>query len=282
MILAATRGALADALSSQEAHVGRLGLVPTMGYLHEGHLSLVDLARQEADFVAVSIFVNPLQFGPEEDLEKYPRELDRDLGLLRERGADLVFAPSVQEMYPFGEPEVTVDPGPMAQTLCGKYRPGHFRGVLTVVARLFGLFKPHFAAFGRKDFQQAVLVRRMVKDLDLGVEIGLGPIVRESDGLALSSRNVFLSPEERLQAPGIWRSIQGVQRLFQEGERSVRLLTAALMDNLEEHPLLKLQYAEFIDSDSLVSTDVIQPGNVLAVAAYCGRTRLIDNHTLLE
>jgi pantoate--beta-alanine ligase len=249
-----------------------------MGYLHEGHLSLVDLARQETDLVAVSIFVNPLQFGPGEDLDEYPRELDRDLSLLRERGADLVFAPSVEEMYPFGEPEVTVDPGPLAQTLCGRYRPGHFRGVLTVVARLLGLFKPQFAAFGQKDYQQAVLIRRMVKDLELGVEIGLGPIVREEDGLALSSRNLFLSPEERLQAPGLWRSFQVVQKAFEKGEESVSALRSVFAHELERHPLLKLQYAEFIDPDTLMPTERIRQGFVLAVAAFCGQTRLIDNH----
>lgn len=282
MIFASTREALADSLSSARSDGLRLGLVPTMGYLHEGHLSLVDMARYEADFVAVSVFVNPLQFGPGEDLDRYPRNLDQDLSLLRERGADLVFAPSVDEMYPFGEPEVTVDPGSLAQTLCGRHRPGHFRGVLTVVARLLGLFRPQFAAFGQKDYQQAALVRRMVRDLDLGVAIGLGPIVREEDGLALSSRNVFLSPEERSQAPGLWRSLGAVQAAFQEGERSVPVLRSLLLDMVGNHPLLELQYAEFIHPETLDATELVKPGFVVAVAAFCGRTRLIDNHIFAE
>lgn len=282
MIVAPTRKDLADSLSSAKAGGLRLGLVPTMGFLHEGHLSLVDMARREADFIAVSVFVNPLQFGPGEDLDRYPRNLDRDVDLLRERGADLVFAPSVEEMYPLGLPEVTVDPGPMARALCGKYRPGHFTGVLTVVARLFGLFRPQMAAFGQKDYQQAALIRRMVRDLEQGVSIGLAPIVREKDGLALSSRNVFLSPEERVQAPGLWRGLEVVQTAFQGGERSVSVLRSLLLEELGNHPLLRLQYAEFVHPETLGSKGLLEPGHVVAVAAFCGRTRLIDNHILAE
>jgi pantoate--beta-alanine ligase len=282
MIIASTRKSLATSLTLVRAEGSRLGLVPTMGYLHEGHLSLVDLARDRSDFVAVSVFVNPLQFGPGEDLDRYPRNLDQDLRLLRERGVDLAFAPSGDEMYPFGSPHVTVDPGPRAEVLCGRFRPGHFRGVLTVVARLLGLFRPHHAVFGQKDYQQAALIRTMVRDLELGVDIGLGPIVRDEDGLALSSRNVFLSPEERSQATGLWRSLRAAQVAFKGGERSVPALRSLVLDEMGNYPLLELEYVEFVHPETLDPTELVEPGFVVAVAAHCGRTRLIDNHIFAE
>lgn len=257
-----------------------MGLVPSMGYLHEGHLSLVDIARERSDFLAVSIFVNPLQFGPGEDLGLYPRDLDRDLALLGERGADLVFFPSVEEMFPDGEPQVVVDPGPMGQRLCGEYRPGHFRGVLTVVARLLGLFRPHVAVFGQKDYQQAVLIRRMVRDMEMGVELAFGPVVREEDGLALSSRNLFLSEDQRADAVGLRRSLQAVQRAFEEGSRSGTELRGVLVREVANYPLLQLQYGEIVHPQRLEPLEVVEPGAVVAVAAHCGRTRLIDNHIL--
>jgi pantoate--beta-alanine ligase len=280
VIAAATGRGLREALDPPRRQGRRIALVPTMGYLHEGHLSLVDLARKEADLVAVSIFVNPLQFGPGEDLARYPRGLDRDLSLLRERGTDLVFHPGVQEMYPHGFPEVTVDPGALGQRLCGRFRPGHFRGVLTVVARLFGLFRPHLAVFGRKDYQQGALIRRMVGDLEMGVDVRLGPVFREGDGLAMSSRNVFLSPEERSQASGLHRSLLRVQASFREGERSLPRLQELLARELEGYPLLKLQYGEIVDAESLEPVDPVRPEAVVAVAAHCGGTRLIDNLVL--
>jgi pantoate--beta-alanine ligase len=280
VILSPTRLILSESLRGIREKGLRLGLVPTMGYLHEGHLSLVDLAREKSDFLAVSIFVNPLQFCPGEDLDRYPRDLDRDLGLLRDRGADLVFCPSTEEMYPQGEPQVTVEPGPMSDRLCGRFRPGHFRGVLTVVARLFGLFRPHVAVFGQKDYQQAVLIRRMVRDLEMGVEIALGPIEREGDGLALSSRNVFLSPAERAEALGLRRGLLEVQRVFVGGKRSGTELNAVLEEELAKHPLLRLQYGEIVDPESLEPLEAVVPGAVVAVAAHCGGTRLIDNHIL--
>jgi pantoate--beta-alanine ligase len=251
-----------------------------MGYLHEGHLSLVDLSRGRCDYLGASIFVNPLQFGAGEDLDRYPRDLDRDLALLEKRGVDLVFHPSVAEMYPQGEPVVSVDPGATGASLCGRYRPGHFRGVLTVVARLFGLFRPQVAAFGQKDYQQAVLIRRMVQDLELGVEILLAPIVREGDGLALSSRNVFLSPQERAEAVGLYGALLAVQEGFAGGERSAAALRRLLARELERYPLLKLQYGEIVDPDGLGAVTQAVPGSVVAVAAHCGSTRLIDNHIL--
>lgn len=280
MIVAATRRDLREALASARGEGLRIGLVPTMGYLHEGHLSLVDLARGTSDFVAASIFVNPLQFGPHEDLNRYPRDVERDLALLRGKGVDLVFLPELQEMYPQGDPVVTVDPGPLGRRLCGGFRPGHFRGVLTVVARLFGLFRPQVAVFGQKDYQQAVLIRRMVRDLELQVEVQLGPIVREADGLAMSSRNVFLSPEERIHALGIHRSLLHVQDAFQAGERSTGALRDLLVREVEAYNLLELQYGEIVHPESLESLDAVLPGAVVAVAAHCGATRLIDNLVL--
>ncbi|MBT8397666.1 MAG: pantoate--beta-alanine ligase [Gemmatimonadetes bacterium] len=280
MILSTHRDHLSRALDSARSRGFRVGLVPTMGFLHEGHLSLVDQARKESDFVAVSIFVNPLQFGPGEDLDRYPRDLQRDLSLLRSRGADLVFCPSDGEMYPDGEPQVTVDPGPLAERLCGAYRPGHFAGVLTVVARLFGLFRPDVAVFGQKDIQQAVLIRQMVEDLEMGVEIALGPIVREADGLAMSSRNVLLSEEERPEAAGLFEGLQSVLRAFLGGEREGAALRRILLDELGNHLLLNLQYAEVVSPETLEPVGAASSGSVVVLAAYCGPTRLIDNHIL--
>lgn len=280
MIVARTRAELATATGTLRSASRTLGFVPTMGFLHEGHLSLVDRAHELADAVVVSIFVNPLQFGPTEDFGQYPRDEARDLGLLEGRGATLVFAPSVEEMYPAGDPVVTVSPGTLAQRLCGAYRPGHFRGVLTVVAKLFGLVRPDVAVFGSKDFQQAVLIRRMVRDLEWGVRIETGPIVREADGLALSSRNVYLSPDERAQATGLHAAVAAAQELFRAGERSAGRLLDAVRSEIEQRPLLRLQYAELVDPESLEGADPVFEGSVLALAACCGDTRLIDNCTL--
>lgn len=282
MILARTREELAGALETPRGPGARIGLVPTMGYLHDGHLSLVDLARTSADFVAVSVFVNPLQFGAGEDLDQYPRDMERDLALLESRGADLVFHPSVEEMYPGGDPVVTVDPGQMGDLLCGAFRPGHFRGVLTVVARLIGLFRPSVAVFGRKDFQQGVLIERMVQDLALGVEIRLGPVVREPDGLAMSSRNIFLSDALRVDALGLHRGLMDVQEAFSAGQRSHAALQARLRATVSRRPGLQLQYGEVVDPVSLLPIDPVPSGAVVAVAALCGPTRLIDNHILAD
>lgn len=280
MILARTREELAEALDTPRDGGARIGLVPTMGYLHEGHLSLVDLARQNADFVAASIFVNPLQFGAGEDLDRYPRDLERDLALLERRGADLVFHPSLEEMYPGRGPLVTVDPGPMGDLLCGAFRPGHFRGVLTVVARLFGLFQPQVGFFGQKDYQQGVLIRRMVQDLELGVEVLLGPVIREPDGLAMSSRNVFLSETLRSDALGLYQGLLAVQESFSRGQTSHAALQTRLRATVSGRPGLQLQYGEIVDPVSLRPVDPVPAGSVVAVAALCGPTRLIDNQIL--
>ncbi len=277
MIVARTRIGLAEALPRLRAGGGTLALVPTMGYLHPGHLSLVEYAAAQADAVAVSIFVNPLQFGPGEDLAEYPRDEARDLALLEARNVSLAFVPSVDEMYPLGDPCVTVDPGAMAERLCGAFRPGHFRGVLTVVAKLFGLFRPDVAVFGRKDFQQAVLIRRMARDLDMGVRVRTAPTVREGDGLAMSSRNAYLSPEERAQAVGLFRALSSAAERFAGGERNAPALLETARAVLARYPLLRPQYLEIVDPDTLASLDRAATGSVVAVAAFCGRTRLIDN-----
>jgi pantoate--beta-alanine ligase len=280
VIVARTRAELARALGSLHRPGRRLGFVPTMGYLHEGHLSLVDLARERADVVAASIFVNPLQFASGEDLEAYPRDPARDLVMLEMRGANLVFLPRAEEMYPGGHPAITVDPGSLGDRLCGAFRPGHFRGVLTVVAKLLGLLRPDLAVFGRKDFQQLVLIERMVRELDLGVEIVAGPTVRERDGLAMSSRNSYLSAEERAAAPALAGGLELAATRFRNGERSAAALLEAVKDAVRSSPPLDLQYAALVDAASLDPVDPAPPGAVLAAAALAGRTRLIDNVVL--
>jgi pantoate--beta-alanine ligase len=259
-----------------------LGLVPTMGFLHEGHLSLVDRAAALTDRVAVSLFVNPLQFGPSEDLAAYPRDEVRDLALLRERGAALVFAPSVAEMYPEGEPAVTVSPGALERRLCGAFRPGHFRGVLTVVAKLFGLLRPDVAVFGRKDFQQAVLIDRMARDLELGVRVVTGPIVREPDGLAMSSRNTYLSPEERAAALCLYRALVAARELALSGAKSRESILAAVRQIISSTPLTEIDYLALVHPETLKEVDTIEGAARLLLAVKVGRTRLIDNTLLAE
>jgi pantoate--beta-alanine ligase len=271
-----TRAALASALDVLRPP-GDLALVPTMGYLHEGHLSLVDVAREAAASVAVSIFVNPLQFGPDEDLARYPRDEARDLEALEARGVDLVFAPGVEEMYPHGAPRVRVSAGELGRRLCGGFRPGHFEGVLTVVARLFELMRPEVAVFGAKDFQQGVLIRRMAIDLELGVRILEAPIVREPDGLAMSSRNAYLAAPERAEAPAIFSALTSVREAFRGGETSASALIGLIRAEIETRRTLELQYAEIVDPASLEPRDPVGAGAVAVVAALCGGTRLIDN-----
>ncbi|HEX7119034.1 MAG TPA: pantoate--beta-alanine ligase [Longimicrobiales bacterium] len=270
-----TRAELRRALAGLRPR--RIALVPTMGYLHEGHLTLVDRARERADHVVLSIFVNPLQFGPTEDFGRYPRDLDRDVALAAARGVDVVFAPSVEEIYPGGEPAVRVHPGPMADTLCGAYRPGHFEGVLTVVAKLFGIVRPDVAVFGQKDYQQAVLIRRMVTDLELGVEIDVAPIVREADGLAMSSRNVYLGAEERARALRLSRGLARAAEAFRAGERNAERLRDVVLAELGSGPDVRIQYVEVVHPETLEPLEHAAEGGVIAVAAFVGETRLIDN-----
>ncbi|HEX2206231.1 MAG TPA: pantoate--beta-alanine ligase [Longimicrobium sp.] len=279
MRLVHTIGEVRRAVREARMGGGTVALVPTMGYLHEGHLSLVDRARERADFVAMSIFVNPLQFGPSEDLARYPRDLQRDLQMARGRGVDLVFAPGVEEMYPLGEPQVSVVPGVLAERMEGEVRPGHFRGVLTVVAKLFGIFQPDVAVFGQKDFQQAALIRRMALDLDQGVRVEVAPIVREPDGLAMSSRNVYLSGEERERARALSRGLERSRALFAAGERDAEALRASLWNAISV-PGVEPGYAEVVHPLTLEPVAQASPGTVLLVAARVGRTRLIDNAVL--
>jgi pantoate--beta-alanine ligase len=253
----------------------RVVLVPTMGYLHAGHLSLVRIAREAGDFVVMSIFVNPLQFGAGEDLDRYPRDLERDLELAREGGVDLVFAPESREMYPHGEPWVRVVPTKGADRLCGSTRPGHFEGVLTVVSKLFGIVRPDSAVFGQKDWQQLALIRRMVFDLEMGIEILAGPIVREADGLALSSRNVYLSAGERQRALSLSRGLAACHDLYEQGERNADAYRTTLQE--VGGAGVELEYAEVIHPDSMDRVERVERGCVCAIAARVGRTRLIDN-----
>jgi pantoate--beta-alanine ligase len=275
-----TRAELSAAVAALRDAGLRTALVPTMGALHEGHLSLVDLARQHADRVIVSVFVNPLQFGPAEDFERYPRDLERDAAMAETRGTDVLFTPETAELYPYGEPGVYVTAPALAERLCGAHRPGHFQGVLTVVAKLLNLASPAVAVFGEKDFQQLALIRRMVRDLDFRVEIVGAPTVREDDGLARSSRNVYLSAEGRRDAVLIPAALRAAQHAFAAGERSAERLVAAARDVLVQGKLLRVQYVELVAADSLDPVSTARPGDVLALAAFVGSTRLIDNHAL--
>lgn len=257
----------------------RLGFVPTMGALHAGHISLVRAARQQCDSVAVSIFVNPTQFGPKEDFSKYPRTFERDRELLEAEGVSILFSPATEEMYSPGSTTFVTVEG-LSDKLCGRSRPGHFRGVATVVAKLFNIVEPDLAFFGQKDSAQAVIIRRMVRDLDLNVEIVVCPIVREPDGLALSSRNAYLDSRQRKQATVLFRSLMRVQMLADRGENdSARLVTAAL-EVFKEEPDVRLDYFEIVDRETLDPVASTSKGALVAVAAFIGTTRLIDNIVL--
>jgi len=257
----------------------RLGFVPTMGALHAGHISLVRAARQQCDAVAVSIFVNPTQFGPKEDFSKYPRTFERDRELLEAEGADIVFAPTTEEMYPPGATTFVTVEG-LSEKLCGRSRPGHFRGITTVVSKLFNIVEPDVAFFGQKDSAQAVIIRRMVRDLGLGVEIVVCPIVREPDGLALSSRNAYLDPRQRKQATVLYRSLMRVQSLSDRGESDSARLVAAALEAFKGEPEVRLDYFEIVDRDTLDPVANTSKGALVAVAAFVGTTRLIDNIVL--
>ncbi len=256
-----------------------VALVPTMGALHAGHLALIDHARQAVGpggIVVVSIFVNPLQFGPKEDLSKYPRPLRADLARCREQGVDVVFHPDADGMYAPGA-SVTVEESLLSGGLCGSSRPGHFRGVCTVVAKLFNLVRPTVAVFGQKDAQQLAIIRRMVRDLQFPVKILAGETVREPDGLALSSRNVYLNAEERAQAPVLRRALLLAAKRARAGERDAAVLRAVLEREIATAPLARVDYAEAVDAEDLKPVRFIDKKTLLAVAVFFGRTRLIDN-----
>ncbi len=257
-----------------------VALVPTMGYLHEGHLSLIQKARRNADRVIVSIFVNPTQFGPHEDFDRYPRDTERDARLCEEAGADALFLPETSEMYPQGYATYVNVEGPLTETLCGASRPGHFRGVATVVTKLFTICEPDVAVFGQKDAQQVAVIRRFTADLNLPVRILVAPIVREKDGLAMSSRNVYLSDEERRQALSLSASLRLAQDLFAGGERKSEFLLGAVTRTISTEPLASLEYARLVDMSSLEPITTIEKPALLALAVHFGGTRLIDNTIL--
>ncbi|MGX9726556.1 MAG: pantoate--beta-alanine ligase [Candidatus Electronema sp. VV] len=271
------------AWAKEQAKAGRrIGLVPTMGYFHEGHLSLMRRAGQLADQVAVSLFVNPTQFGPQEDLAAYPRNFERDCAMAAEAGVAVLFAPEAAEMYPAGFNTTVTVGAELTGQLCGASRPGHFAGVATVVCKLFSIVRPDVAVFGEKDFQQLAVIRRMTIDLNLGVEIVAHPIVREADGLAMSSRNTYLAPSQREAALSLSRAIALARKMAAEGERSAERLTATLRDFIHSFPETAVDYISFVHQDSLQEIAEIDEKTVLALAVKIGgKVRLIDNGKVL-
>jgi pantoate--beta-alanine ligase len=279
-MLTITSASEMTAISREARRAGkRLGLVPTMGALHQGHLSLVRAAHAQADVTVVSIFVNPKQFGPTEDFDQYPRNLERDAAMLETEKTDYLFCPSVEEMYPRGAASwVTVEE--ISERLDGRSRPGHFRGVTTVVAKLFNIVQPDVAYFGQKDAAQAAIIRKMVNDLNFDLEVVVCPIVREPDGLAMSSRNAYLSVEERRQATVLYRALMRVQWLADKGESDSGRLADAGKQVMAEEPAVRLDYLEIVDPDTLLPIPDVARGALVALAAHVGRTRLIDNIAL--
>lgn len=270
---------LSELYSARGSFTGTVGLVPTMGYLHEGHLSLVRRAKQECDHIVVSIFVNPTQFGPKEDLSRYPRDLDRDLGLLESLGVDLVWTPTEQVMYPPGY-QTWVEVETVTRPLEGARRPGHFKGVTTIVTKLFTGVQPHKAYFGQKDAQQAAVIRQMTRDLNFPIEIVVCPIVREPDGLAMSSRNVYLEPEQRKAATVLHRSLTAARNAYENGEREAEKLRQIMKDVIATEPLAQMQYVSCADYDTLIELEKVTGKTLLSMAVIMGKTRLIDNFVL--
>jgi len=256
-----------------------IGFVPTMGYLHEGHLSLMRTAREKCDVLVVSIFVNPSQFGPNEDLDAYPRDFERDEAMCRDEGVDIVFYPEPGTMYP-ANASVWVDETTLSKVLCGASRPGHFRGVCTVVAKLFNLVQPDLAVFGEKDAQQLRIIERMVRDLNFPVQIIRGPIVREADGLAMSSRNKYLSDSQRTDALCLQRALGRAKELVRDGERSAMVIRRAMCDLIDQVPGAIIDYLEFVDDERLEPVDRLEGATLVALAVKFGAIRLIDNSIL--
>jgi pantoate--beta-alanine ligase len=281
VVRASTIAELRAMLRDRRTGGARLAFVPTMGALHEGHLSLIDVARAHADVVVMSIFVNPLQFGPAEDFARYPRDLEGDAAMAVSRGVDVLFIPSRREMYP-GDRAVEVRPIALAEDWEGAVRPGHFTGVLTVVAKLFNIVQPDVAVFGQKDMQQATLIRAMVHDLDLPIEILVAPTVRDTDGMALSSRNAYLSPDERVQARQIPRALEAIAAEFAAGERDAALLEQAGRGVLHSAAGLEIEYLALMDPILLRRVERATDGTIVALAVRAGATRLIDNAILAE
>ncbi len=253
-----------------------IGFVPTMGFLHEGHLSLIRESVRKTQATAVSIFVNPTQFGPQEDFKEYPRDLEHDSGLLEKEGVDVLFVPAQEEMYP-EDFRTYVEVHSLQDKLCGRSRPGHFRGVCTVVMKLFHIIAPDTAYFGQKDAQQAIIIKRMVRDLDLNIDIEVLPIVREEDGLALSSRNSYLNKEERKAAGCLFKSLQRAERMIGEGEKDPHRIIQEIKRIIQSEPLARIDYAEIVDLDYLDPLDKIEGDILIALAVFIGKVRLIDN-----
>ncbi len=267
--------------AARRAENRRIGFVPTMGCLHAGHLSLVDIARRQGkcDRIVMSIFVNPLQFGPNEDFDRYPRTWDQDRKLAEEAGADVIFYPSVKDMYPENARTV-VDVEELGKVMCGVSRPTHFRGVTTVVAKLFNIVSPHTAVFGQKDAQQFMIIRRMTEDLRINVELIMAPIVREKDGLAMSSRNIYLNPAERAQAVCLSQSLELARNLVASGETNGALIKERMRQHISGHPLAKIDYITIVETETLSELTEATPKALVALAVYFGKTRLIDNMIL--
>lgn len=253
--------------------------VPTMGFLHEGHLSIIKKAHKDADYVIVSIFVNPIQFGPGEDLNKYPRDLRRDFGLCRKEGVDIIFVPDAGSLYPAGY-RTYVNVEYLSDVMCGAFRPGHFRGVLTIVTKLFNIIRPDIMYLGQKDAQQAVLIKKMVRDLNMPVKIKIMPIVREKDGLAMSSRNIYLHKEERQEALCLYKSLKLAKDLFREGESDSKIIIRKMCELIARESTAKIDYVSIVDPDSLEGLDRISKEALVALAVRIGQTRLIDNTIL--
>jgi len=270
---------IADFNKSKQELTAPLGFVPTMGYLHEGHLFLVRRARAENASVAVSIFVNPTQFGPKEDFTQYPRDPERDLALLEKAGTDIVFMPSAAEMYPPGF-DSWVEVGRLAEKLEGAARPGHFRGVATVVAKLFNIVRPDKAYFGQKDAQQLAVIKKMANDLDMGIEVIAVPTVREPDGLAMSSRNTYLNTEERKQAVVLYQALTLAQRLYAGGEKDAKVIREQMTALIGQQPLAGIEYISIADAGTLDELDKVKPPALVSMAVRFGKTRLIDNVVL--
>ena len=272
---------LRNTIASIKKNSRLIGFIPTMGYLHEGHVSLIRKARLDTDCVVVSIFVNPIQFGPKEDFKRYPRDLDRDLKLCKANAVDIVFAPEAESIFP--EDFLTyVNVEGLSDVLCGSSRPGHFKGVTTIVAKLFNIVRPNIAYFGQKDAQQAVVIEKMVKDLNMPLRIRVMPTVREKDGLAMSSRNIYLKPEERKEALSLYKSLKLAEELYKKGERNPEAIISKMRNLILRHRDLNIDYISIVDINTLKTIDRISGKALVAVAAWVGKTRLIDNVVLKE
>lgn len=275
-----TIGGLRAALKENKGTV--IGFVPTMGYLHEGHLSLLETARKENDVVVMSIFVNPTQFGPHEDFEAYPRDIERDEVLAKETGVDYIFYPSVEEMYPKGSSSFVEVEGDIGKVLCGQSRPIHFKGVTTVVNMLLNIIRPDHLYLGQKDAQQVAVLKKMVRDLHMDVDIRVCPIIREADGMAKSSRNIYLNEEERKQALALSRSLKKVKEAFEEGITEIEGLKSIIIEEIALQPLAIIEYVEIVDTRTLENIKYIKDEALVALAVHFGRTRLIDNIVLTK